>query len=108
MQSNSSDKYAHHYNIEISNLFYPELQLITTKPMIKNKLKELLSELKKCKVQTILVLECKKRNDRKIFHSSIKLIASDSDIDHAFISMHQSIITKIKNYVCEDWKYCKA
>ena len=108
MQSNSSDKYGHHYNIEISNLFFPELQLINTKPMIENKLEELLNELKKCKVQTILVLECKERNDRKIFHSSIKLIASDSDIDHAFISMHQSIITKIKNYVCEDWKYCKA
>ena len=59
--------------------------------MIKNKLKELLSELKKFKVQTILVLDYKKRNDRKIFHSSAKLIASDSDIDEAFKSMHQSI-----------------
>ena len=39
----------------------------------------------------------------KIFHSSTKLIASDSDIDEAFKSMHQSIITKIKNYACEDW-----
>ena len=50
MQSNSSDKYVHHYNIEILNLFDPELQLINTKPMIKNKLKKLLSELKKFKV----------------------------------------------------------
>ena len=50
------------------------------------------------KVQTILVLEYKKRNDRKIFHLSTKLIASDSDIDKALISMHQSIMTKIKNY----------
>ena len=70
--------------------------------MIKNKLKELLSELKKFKVQTILVLDYKKRNDRKIFHSSAKLIASDSDIDEAFKSMHQSIMTKIKNYACKD------
>ena len=31
----------------ILNLFDPELQLINTKLMIKNKLKELLSELKK-------------------------------------------------------------
>ena len=31
--------------------FYPELQLINIKPMIKNKLKELLSELKRFKVQ---------------------------------------------------------
>ena len=85
------------------NLFNPELQLINTKPMIKNKLKELFSELKKFKVQTILVLDYKKRNDRKIFHSSAKLIASDSDIDEAFKSMHQSIMTKIKNYACKYW-----
>ena len=96
VQSSSSDNCVHHYNVEILNLFDPELQLINTKPVIKNKLKELLSELKKFKVQTILVLDYKKRNDRKIFHSSAKLIASDSDIDEAFKSMHQSIMTKIK------------
>ena len=71
--------------------------------MIKNKLKELLSELKKFKVQTILVLDYKKRNDSKISHSSAKIIASDSDIDEAFKSMHQSIMTKIKNYACKNW-----
>ena len=38
------------------NLFDPEMQLIDTKPIIKNKLKEMLSELKKFKVQSILVL----------------------------------------------------
>ena len=70
---------------------------------IKNKLKELLSELKKFKFQTILVLVYKKRNDRKIFHWSVKLIAGDSDIDEAFISMHQSIMTRIKQYANEDW-----
>ena len=45
------------------NIFDPELQLINNKPVIKNKLKELLSELKNPKVQTILVLHYKKRND---------------------------------------------
>ena len=50
------------------------------------------------KVQAILVLYYKKRSDQKIFHSSTKLIANDSDIDEAFKSMHQSIMTKIKNY----------
>ena len=55
MQSNSSDNCVHRYNIEILNRFDPALQLINTKPMIKNKLKKLLSELKKFKVQTILV-----------------------------------------------------
>ena len=77
------------------NPFYPELQLINTKPIIKNKLEELLSELKKFKVQTILVLDYEKRNNRKTFHLSAKLIASDSDIDEAFKSMHQSIMTKL-------------
>ena len=31
-----------------------------------------------------------KKNDRKIFHL-------DSEIDEAFISMHERIITKLKN-----------
>ena len=76
MQSNSSDNCIHRYNIKILNLFDPELQLINTKPLIKNKLKELLSELKKFKVETTIVLDYKKKNDRKIFHSSTKLIAN--------------------------------
>ena len=70
--------------------------------MIKNKLKEFLSELKKFKILTILVLEYKKRNNSKIFHSSTKLIASDSDVNEAFIYMHQRTMTKAKNYACED------
>ena len=85
------------------NLSEQGLQLINTKSMIKNKLKILLPEFEKFKVRAILVLEYKKRNDRKIFHSRIKLIASDSDIDETFISMHQSIMTKIKNDASEDW-----
>ena len=83
MQPKSSDNCIHRYNVEIFVIFDPELQLINTKPTIKNKLKELLSELEKFKVQKILVLNYKKRNDRKIFHSSAKLIGSDSDIDEA-------------------------
>ena len=51
-QSNSSNNCVHPYNMEILNLFDAELQLINTKPMIINKLKELLNEWKKCKVQT--------------------------------------------------------
>ena len=57
MQSNFSDKYIHGQNVEILNLFDPELQLINTKEVIKSKLKELLNELKKFKVQTILDLD---------------------------------------------------
>ena len=81
VQSNSSDNCIYLYHVEILNLFDPELQLINTKMVIKNKLKELLSKLKNFKLHTILVIEYKKRNDHKIFHSSARLIASDSDID---------------------------
>ena len=102
MQSNSSDNCIHNHNVEILNLFDPELRLINTKPVIKNRLRGLLGELKKFKVQTVLVLDYNKRNDRQIFHSRTKLISSDLDIDEAFKSMHQSIMTKIKNYASED------
>ena len=46
IQSTSSDNCRHCYNVEILNIFDPELQLINTKSIIKIKLKELLSELK--------------------------------------------------------------
>ena len=46
----------------------------------------------------MLVLEHKKRNDHKIFHFSAKLIANDSGIDEAFKFLHQSIITKKKQF----------
>ena len=47
MQSSSSDNCVHGYNIVILNHFDAQLQLIGTKPMIKRKLKDLLSESKK-------------------------------------------------------------
>ena len=56
----------------------------------------MLSELKKFKVQIILALDYKKKNVRKIFNLSAKLIASDSDIDEAFKSLHKTIMKKIK------------
>ena len=103
IQSNSSDNGIHHYNVEILNIVDLELKLINTKQIIKNKLKELLSELKKCKVQTILVSKYKKRNDQKIFHSSTKLAARDSGIDETLVFMHESIMPKSRNYGSEDW-----
>ena len=99
LQSNSSDNCVHHYNVEILNLFDPQLQLLNTKSMTKNKLKELLSELKKFKVQTILVLDYNKRNECKM----IQIIANDADIDEAFKSMRQSMMTKINNYDGKDY-----
>ena len=51
MQLRCSDNFICHFNIKILNLFYPDLTLINIKPIFKNILKELLSELKKVKVQ---------------------------------------------------------
>ena len=50
VQSNSCDSCMHLYNVEILNIFDPELRLINTKLMTKNKSKELLCELKNCKI----------------------------------------------------------
>ena len=47
----------------------------------------------------MLALEYKTRNGREIVHSSTKITASDVDIDEAFKSMHQSIITKMKKRI---------
>ena len=77
--------------------------MISTKPVIKNKLKGLFHKLKKFKVQIVLVLDYKKRNDSQIFYLCTKLIASDLHIDEAYKSMHQSITKKIKDdYIALD------
>ena len=46
-QLNSFDNCLARNNVEILNIFHPELQLINTGPIIKSKLKEFLSGLKK-------------------------------------------------------------
>ena len=102
MQSNSSDNSAYGYDIMILNLFDLELQRIHVKPRIKNRFRKLLSEMKMFKVKAVLILEYKKTNDHKTFHSCTKPIASNSDIYEAFKSMHQSIVKKIKHWT-EDW-----
>ena len=103
VQPNSFDNCIHLYNVKISNLFDPELQLIITKSVIKNKLKGFLSELKKLKFGTVLVLDYKKRNGHKIFHSSTKLTTSFSYSDEAFKSIRQDNMSKIRKYAFEDW-----
>ena len=37
VQSNSSDNCIHHYKVEILDLFDPQLQFISTKPVTENK-----------------------------------------------------------------------
>ena len=96
MQSNCSVNCICNFDIKILNLFHPEMQLINAKPMIKNKLKELLNELFN-HVRSILVLEYKKYDD-KTFHSSAELVARNTDINETFKAMHQSIMTKIINF----------
>ena len=105
LQSNSSDNSVHHYDVKILDLFDTESQLINTKSMIKNKLKEFLCKFKKFNVQKILVLDDKKRNDCKISHSSTKLIASDSYIGEESISLLKAFLTKIKRFAYENWVF---
>ena len=50
----------------------------------------------------VFLLDYTKRNHRKIFHLSVELSAGDSDIDEAFKSMHQSIMTKMKSSASEN------
>ena len=50
LETNCSDNFVHQYNVEIFYIFYQELQLINTDPLIKGKSKELLNEMKKFKV----------------------------------------------------------
>ena len=82
------------------NPFDPDLQLINTNIVVKNKLKELLGESKNLKAQNILVLEYKKIYDHKsmckIFNSSTKLFVHDSGVDKEFRSIHESAMNKIK------------
>ena len=74
--------------------------MINTKNVIKKKLEYLLGELKKFKVQKILVSEYKKIDDHKfmhkIFHLNAKLVSNDSDIDKTFTLIHQSVMARIK------------
>ena len=59
-RSRAYEVYASTYNVEILKSFDSELQLKDTESTIKNKLKDLLSELRDFKFVTILVLEFKK------------------------------------------------
>ena len=63
-------RYASSYKFEISNSFNPELQLKYTESAIKNKLIDILIELKGSKFVTTLVLEFKKiQSDDKTLYS---------------------------------------
>ena len=100
VQSSSSDNCLHHYNVKILNLFNPELltlEWLTLKQRLKINWKNYQMSCKSLKFRQ------SKKSDCKVFDSSAKLIASDSDNYGEFKSMYQSIITKIKRYAREDW-----
>ena len=95
--------YESFYNIEILNFFNPELQLKDTESAIKNKLIDLLSELRGFKFLTTLVLELKKiesddETKYSIFYSNSKAetIINESNIDGAFESTCVTIISNIQ------------
>lgn len=108
IQSSSFNNCIYHYNVKILNIFYPELQLFSTTPIIKDNFKKLSNDLKKFKIQSVLVLKYKKGNIRKVFYSSVKIIDSDSNIDEALKSIHQSLAKKIKTFASEDWVVIKT
>ena len=65
-QSDVYKRYGSTYSVKILNSFNPELQLKDTQSAIKNKLIDLLSELRGFRLVTTLVLEIKKiENDNK-------------------------------------------
>ena len=83
--------------------FNPELQLKDTESAIKNKLIELMTQLKDFKFVTALVLVFKKvesenktKYDTFYSHLKARTITSKSDIDDVFQSIHTTIISNIE------------
>ena len=86
--------------------FNPELQLNNAEFAIKNKLINLLSQLRGFKLVTGLVLECRKienYNETKdtTFYSNSKeeTIVNESDINDIFESVYTTIIPNIQKYL---------
>ena len=96
--------YASPYNGQIWNSFDPELPHKDTEFAIKNKLLDLLTELKVFNFVATLVLEFKKvRRDDKTkyntFYSNSKTETNinEREIDGVFKSIYATIISKIQN-----------
>ena len=90
-------------NVEILNSFIPELQLKNTESAIKNKLIDLLSELRGFKFVKTLVLVFKKieSNDETKYSSfclnlKAEAVINESDIDDVLGSIYITIISNIQ------------
>ena len=59
MQSRTTGDCVHFYNIEISNPFNLELELINSKPVVKKQIRRCVKKLKMFKIQSTLILEYK-------------------------------------------------
>ena len=109
-QAHAFKGYASSYNVEILNSFNPELQLKDTESAIKNKLKELLTELRGFKFVTTLVLVFRKiesgdktKYDTFYSHSKAETIINESQIDNnIFKSIYTTVISNIQKFFGKD------
>ena len=87
--------YVSSYNVEIWNSFNPKLQLKDTESTIKNRLIDLLTQMKGSKFVATLVLDFKKiksnnktKYDTFHSHSKAEAIINESEIDDVFESIY--------------------
>ena len=102
--------YASTYNIEIVNYFNPELQLKDTETAIKNKLIELLTQLRGFKFVTTLFLVLKKvesrdktKYDNFCSSSEAEIIINKSDVENVLKSVYTTIIANIQKSLGKGW-----
>ena len=102
-RSNAFKGYASSYNVEIGNSLNAELQLKDTEYEIRNKLIDLLSELRSFRFVTTLILGLKKiQSDIKHYialffsNSKAKTIINESEINDVFESVYTTVISNIQ------------
>ena len=88
------------HHVEILNSFDPKLQLKDTESEIKNKLINLLTQLKGFKLVTTLVFKKIESDDKTIYdnfylQSKVETIINEGDIDDVFESIYTTIISNI-------------
>ena len=102
--------YASTYNVEISNLVNPELQVKDAESAIKNKLRNGLYELRVFKLVTTLVLEFSTiENDDETKYSTFYLNSkaettvneSNTSIADIFESIYITVISNIRKFVAK-------
>ena len=102
MRSLAYKGYASNYNVDILNSFNPELQLQNTESAIKNKLKDLLYEVRGFKF-VALVSEFRKVESDDVrkymtcyWNSKAETIMNQSDIHIVFELIYGTIISNIQ------------